>query len=373
MELRSGSIVVWTGVGLLSSLVSCNGCLRHSEGSGVAARNAAPAAIEPVEVSAARVTTRPMKRVLKFVGTLYGSEEVTLSSQVEGQIRALRADLGDRIHEGQELAAIDDSHLRARLREVEATLAKARADEARGRELASSKVISPHEYEAMKTAAAVVEAQRENLSVMIEHTRVESPLSGAVAQRLVSVGEYVRPGTPLFRLVADQTLKLRGDVPERFAEELAPDQLVEIRVDAYPDLLFMGRLSRISPSVNQESRSIAIEAIVDNREGKLKPGFFANASLVTRADEQALFVPERAVLTFAGIARVFVVRDNVAYQTLVRTGTRGTENMVEVVEGLYSDEIVVTGGAARLEHGTPLKVTRMADPNEHPLATPDRS
>ena len=233
----------------------------------------APAVVaDPVAVTVAPVIFRPTQRLLKFVGTLYGNEEVTLSSQAEGQIESIHVDLGDRVTEGQILAEVEDDDLRARLREIEATLDKARADEARGRELRESKVISPQEYESMQTAVAVSEAQRDTVNVLLRHTKVRSPLTGSVARRMISAGEYVRAGTALFDLVADQPLKLRGDVPERFAQELATGQPVQIAVDAYPGAVFAGRLSRISPAANAENRSVTVEALVDNPQHAAQAG-----------------------------------------------------------------------------------------------------
>ncbi len=317
----------------------------------------APAVVaDPVAVTVAPVIFRPTQRLLKFVGTLYGNEEVTLSSQAEGQIESIHVDLGDRVTEGQILAEVEDDDLRARLREIEATLDKARADEARGRELRESKVISPQEYESMQTAVAVSEAQRDTVNVLLRHTKVRSPLTGSVARRMISAGEYVRAGTALFDLVADQPLKLRGDVPERFAQELATGQPVQIAVDAYPGAVFAGRLSRISPAANAENRSVTVEALVDNPQHQLKPGFFASAGIVTRADDEALMVPETAVISFAGVTKLFVVRDGVAEERHVRTGTRDDQGLVEIVEGLRADEVVATSGLAKLENGTAVTV-----------------
>jgi membrane fusion protein (multidrug efflux system) len=322
----------------------------------VTAQPTATAAAEALQVTVVRVTERPTKRLLKFVGTLFGNEEVTLSSQVEGQLNALRVDLGDQVKAGDVLAEIDDVSARAQLREVEARLAKARADEARGRELMKSNVISLQEYEAMQTAVAVAEAQRDAMHVQLAHKRVRSPLTGSVAKRLVSVGEYVRPGTPLFDLVADDPLTLRGDVPERFAEELAVGQAVEIKVDAYPDDVFAGTLLRVSPAANAENRSITVEAAVPNAGRRLKAGFFASANIVTRTDDRALVVPETAVISFAGVTKLFVVRDNVARERHVRLGSREADGLVEILEGLQPDEQVATSGLAKLEDGMPVAV-----------------
>ena len=311
-----------------------------------------------LQITVAPVALRPTKRLLKLVGTLFGNEEVTLSSQVEGQVTALHADLGDQVTADAVLLDIDDASMRAQLREIEARLVKARADEARGRELLRSNIISMQEYEAMQTAVAVAEAQRDSVNVSLQHKRVRSPLSGSVVKRLISVGEYVRPGVPLFDLVDDDPLKLRGDVPERFAQEIAVGQTVEIRVDAYPDAMFDGTLLRVSPAANAENRSITVEVAVPNPQRKLKAGFFANANIVTRADDKALVVPDTAVTSFAGVTKLFVVRDNVAYERRVRIGTRDEHGLVEVIDGLGADELVATSGLAKLENGMAVAVRK---------------
>lgn len=348
----SGRRIV-AGVALGATLMT--GCARSGAPEAVAPT---PTAVDALAITVAPVAVQPTRRLLRFVGTLFGHEEVTLSSQAEGQVQRIEADLGDQVVAGQVLLRIDDSSMRAQLREIEARLAKARADEARGRELLRSNVISPQEYEAMQMAVTVADAQREAMEVALAHTQVRSPLRGSVVRRLVSIGEYVRPGTPLFDLVADDPLKLRGDVPERFAEEIAVGQPVQIKVDAYPDTPFTGTLVRISPAANAANRSITVEAEVPNPERKLKSGFFAAANIVTRADDKALVVPETAVISFAGVTKLFVVRDNVAYERHVRTGTRTDDGLVEILAGVDANDVVATSGHARLEDGRPVTIRR---------------
>jgi membrane fusion protein (multidrug efflux system) len=350
--VRRDAVVVLPLVAAALLLSSCAG----PGDSQVTAQPTATVAVDALQITIAPVASQPTKRLLKFVGTLFGNEEVTLSSQVEGQLNAIHVDLGDTVVADQVLAEVDDVSARAQLREVEARLAKARADEARGRELVKSNVISLQEYEAMQTAVTVAEAQRDTMNVQLAHKRVRSPLTGSVVKRLVSVGEYVRPGTPLFDLVADDPLKLRGDVPERFAEELAVGQPVQIKVDAYPNDVFAGTLLRVSPAANAENRSITVEAEVPNPQRRLKAGFFASANIVTRSDDQALVVPETAVITFAGVTKLFVVRDNVAHERRVRLGTRDDQGLVEVIEGLHPDDMIATSGLAKLEDGMPVSV-----------------
>jgi membrane fusion protein, multidrug efflux system len=341
-----------TSLPLAATAVAWSGCAQpaHSEPAAADVKQAA------VPVTVSPVVVRQAERLVNFVGTLYGNEEVTLSSQVEGQINSLHADLGDQVEAGQVVAQINDDQLRARLREAEATLAKAQADEARGRQLEAGHIISTQEYESMKTQAAVAQAQRDTLTVTIRHAHVESPIRGAVARRFVSAGEYVHPGSQLFSLVAEDPLKLRGDVPERFAHELQAGQPVQVRVDGFPQTLFVGRLARISPASNPENRSVSIEAVVDNHERKLKPGFFANAAVVTRSDDQALMVPQEALITFAGVTKLFVISDGTAHERQVHTGSRGGGGLIEIIDGIAPDDVVATSGLTKLENGIAVSV-----------------
>jgi membrane fusion protein (multidrug efflux system) len=341
-----------------TAAIGCGGSATGAEA--VEAKLAEPKGALPVTV--APVSVRPSVRRVNFVGTLYGNEEVTLSSQIEGQIATLTADLGDEVDAGQLLAQIDDAQWRARLREAEAMLAKAQADEARAQQLVGTNIISKQEYESMKTNAAVARAQRDTMTVSIEHARVAAPLRAAVARRFVSVGEYVRPGSPVFSLVALDPLKLRGDVPERFAHELQVGQEVEVGVDAAPGIVFTGRLSRISPASNPQSRSVAVEALVDNGKRQLKPGFFANAAVITRTDDRALMVPQDAVVSFAGVTKVFVVRDGVAQEREVEAGTRSGDGLVEIISGVAAGDMVATSGLSKLENGASVSIRTAADP-----------
>ena len=115
-----------------------------------------------------------------------------------------------------------------------------------------------------------------------------------------------------------------------------------------PTRVFTGRLARISPASNPENRSVAVEALVDNHERTLKPGFFANAAVVTRTDDRALMVPQEALVTFAGVTKLFVVSDGTAYERQVQTGTRGSGGLVEIIDGVRPDELVATSGLTKL-------------------------
>src|SRR5207249_5732537 len=150
--------------------------------------------------------------------------QAEVASEIEGRLVAIEADLGDRVHRDQVLARVREDEIQAKLREAEASLEKAAADEGRGRPLRGGGVISAQEYEQVRTALEVARARRDQLRIQLERAAIRSPLEGSVAARLIDAGSYVKQGTVVFRLVQDDPLKFRGDVPERDVPILAAGQ-----------------------------------------------------------------------------------------------------------------------------------------------------
>ncbi len=183
-----------------------------------------------------------------------------------------------------------------------------------------------------------------------------------IAERLVSEGEMVRafPSTPVLRLVMDQPLKLVGPAAERYMGEVQVGQPVKIRVDAYGDEIFDGLLSRVNPTVDPATRTFQFEVRVENREHRLKAGGFAKVGIFTRIDPLALSVPLEAVVSFAGVNKVFVVEGNVAHAVEVRLGVAG-RGWVELTGALQAGQRVVTSGQSRLVEGSRIRVRQAAD------------
>jgi len=170
----------------------------------------------------------------------------------------------------------------------------------------------------------------------------------------VSVGEYVKEATPLFRLIADDVVKLRAAVPERYASRLKVGQHVTVNVEAYPDD-FAGVITRINPQIDPANRTFQIEAVVPNEKHFLKPGAFARGQVETHVDAAVPFVPQEAIIAFAGVNKVFTVKDGKAVEAVVETGERKGE-LVEVVKGVGAGQSVVMSGASKLATGVAVTV-----------------
>jgi multidrug efflux pump subunit AcrA (membrane-fusion protein) len=185
----------------------------------------------------------------------------------------------------------------------------------------------------------------------------------AVTARMASVGEYVREGTPLFRLVDDDPVKLRCPVPERHVAQVRVGQRVALRVDAWPEE-FSGRIERINPQVDVASRTFQVEVVVPNADRRLKPGSFAKGVIYTVLEEGAIFVPQAAHFSFAGVHKVFVVRDGKAQEILIEIDKTPHEHegYVRVIRGLQGDERVITSGLNRIATGVNVLVASAAAP-----------
>jgi RND family efflux transporter MFP subunit len=191
---------------------------------------------------------------------------------------------------------------------------------------------------------------RKNLSYAV----IPSPIDGIVSERTADLGEYVSPQQKVATVVRTNPLRMRIDIPEQAIPEVRVGQSVSITTSAWPDKNFAGRVARIAPNVSATSRTMTVEAEIDNSSGALKPGQFANVRILQERAAPAVLIPARAVATEAGVSRVFVIKNGHAEQRLVQTGqTEG--DLIEVKSGVAADEQVATSNLEQLSDGIAIK------------------
>ncbi|HEX5834156.1 MAG TPA: efflux RND transporter periplasmic adaptor subunit [Pyrinomonadaceae bacterium] len=191
---------------------------------------------------------------------------------------------------------------------------------------------------------------RKNLSYAL----IVSPIDGFVAERTADLGEYVSPQQKVATVVRTNPLRIRIDIPEQAIPEVKVGQSVSVTTSAWPDKNFAGRVARIAPNVSAESRTLTVEAEIDNSGGALKPGQFATVRILQERAAPAVLVPARAIVTEAGVSRLFVIKDGHAEQRVVQLGqTEG--DLVEIKNGVAADEQVATSGVERLSDGVAVK------------------
>jgi len=311
--------------------------------------------VPAVAVRVVPARARTVDRTVDIVGALYANQEAKLAAEVDGQVKELRVDLGDRVSARQVLLRIDTDMLAASLREAEVRYRNALADAERAERLRAEGVTSPQETDRLRSAADASRAARDLLALRVERATVRAPVAGAVTARSIDVGDYARVGTPLVTIVDDHVLRLRGEVAERFVPEMTIGQEVHGEVDAFPGLVVRGHVARLNAALDPRNRSLTLEAEIDNADGRLRPGFFVRGTVLTQRGIVTTSVPAATVQSFAGVAHLFVVSDNVARQRDVQIGAR-FEDDVEIVSGVVAGESVVASGFCRIHDGSPVKI-----------------
>src|SRR4051794_20952581 len=305
------------------------------------------------------VRQESLHRTVEVIGTLAATDEVTISSQVDGIVRAVLADLGDPVKSGQTLVEIDREKLQytldeqkaaharaltkygasesgqlppveetAEVRKAAAELAQAKQSRDRAGELHKRTLIPQQALDDAETTlrlkAASYDAALQNARNLrtdvdasnaamkladrsLRDTLIRAPFDGYVQKRIVSVGELVKTQMPVMTVVRVDPLKLLAEIPERMAPWIKVGQSLALQVDAFPGTTFAGTVSRISPAVNTQTRTFAFEALAPNHDARLKPGTFARVHLETALVEQVLTVPYAAMQYRYGVYRVFTV------------------------------------------------------------------
>ena len=198
---------------------------------------------------------------------------------------------------------------------------------------------------------AALEMARKKLN----DTTLRAPFSGSVQERHISPGQYVKVQAPAFSIVQTHPLRLRAEVAERFARSIRENQQVKVTVEGLAQP-FSARISRVSPAMTQQSRTLLVEALVDNAQQLLRPGVFARASIVSDQTENVLLVPAAAVVNYYGINKVYAINGGKVQERTVTLGDRFGENF-EIISGLTARELVATSSLEKLTLGTTVEVS----------------
>jgi RND family efflux transporter MFP subunit len=388
-------------LGLLAlGLSACRGELPASAAQDKPRAQAPP----PREVRVVPAAERAVPRTIAATGTLAADDQVTLSAKVAGRVERIDVDLGSRVRRGQPIAGLDQTDFRLRVGQAEAALQQARArlglapngtderidpeqtaivrqaravlEEARLTRDRTVKLLEQQliaraqldtaeanlkvaegryqdAIEEVRNRQAVLAQRRSELELarqQLADTVVVAPVDGAVSQRHASPGEFLAAGAPMATLVRVHPLRLRVSIPERESTGVRAGQAVRLTVDG-DATVYGGTVVRLAPIVQELNRTLTVEAEVPNERGLLRPGAFARVEIVTEAAQPVLTVPSSALVVFAGVEKVLVVRGGKAAEVRVQTGRRlGAD--VEILEGLARGEAVVdrpgnlTGGQA---------------------------
>lgn len=212
-------------------------------------------------------------------------------------------------------------------------------------------------FATVANSQAAVEMAQSQLSLAkrnLTYTTVSAPMAGYVLERPADIGEYISPQQKVATIVSLNPLRARIDIPEQAIPQIHQGESVSVSVSAYPDRNFSGRVARVSPSVTATSRTLTVEADVDNPNAELKPGQFATIRILLPHNAPAVLVPQRALRTISGATYVFVIKNGFAQQRLVQSGqTEG--DLVELKSGVAADEIVAISNVDQLSDGAAVR------------------
>jgi RND family efflux transporter MFP subunit len=360
------------------------------------------------QVKTARVEETPFGESVTANGTLAAYDQTTASVKVPGRLRTITVDLGSVVRRGQVVAQVEPQDYNLRIQQADAALAQARArvglsadgkddrvnpeqtgtvrqaravlDEARvsrdrAARLVEQGVISRAEFdsvdatykvavsryqdaiEEIRNRQALVAQRRSELALarqQLADTSVYAPIDGIIQEKRASVGEYLAAGAPVVDIVRMDPLRLRAEVAERDATNVRSGQNVKVTIDG-DNNVYLGQIMRLSPVIAQQTRMLVVEADVRNN-GRLRPGAFAHAEIVTNDAKMAVTVPNNAIVTFAGIEKVIVVQNGKALEKPVTTGRRSGE-WTEIVAGVnVGDQVIVDPG--NLQSGQAVEVVQ---------------
>jgi RND family efflux transporter MFP subunit len=362
----------------------------------------------PIAVSSTAAVEQSIQRFLEVTGTLAAQEEAEVAAEVQGRVVATPVERGSRVAEGDALIRIAAAEMEAQAAEADANAAQivgrlgladgaefsvdqvpevanaranldlAEGDFERAQMLFERKLLAKAEFDQRTAQVEVARRQydiarngaaqqfqallaaRARVSLAkkaLADTVVRSPFSGVVGQRLVSVGDYVARGTKVVSVLRTNPLRVNLTVPQQYSTEVAVGRPVSLAVDAASGQRFEGQVRYVSPALQADSRTLVVEALVTNTEGRLKPGSFATARIEQASERPGVLVPKAALRTVSGTSRVYVLSGERAEERIVTIG-QSVEDRVEISTGLKAGENVATSNVDQLADGARVTIRK---------------
>ncbi|MCY1498908.1 Multidrug resistance protein MdtA [compost metagenome] len=326
----------------------------------------------PINVSAEKAVELPWQSRLPAIGTLKAFQGVDLTVEASGTVQDVLFLSGEKIKLGQPLIQMDSDVERATLATAEAELSLARVEFERGRSLVSRQNISKSEFDRLASELQAATGKVAQLKALMDKKRIIAPFSGTIGIRQVDVGDFLSSGTIIATLQDLDTLFVDFFLPEQAAPLLAVGQKVRISVAAFPGEFFEGDVAALNPKVEESTRNLQVRAMLQNPDGKLLPGMFANLDVLLPGEQERVVVPESAITYTLYGNSVYVVSEKknaegqpekdqdgqpqlVVERRFVETGER-RDGKVVVQKGLEPGEQVVTSGQLKLDNGSHVAV-----------------
>jgi RND family efflux transporter MFP subunit len=364
-------------IGALLILLCIAGAMRIFGYAGTHSGAPAPkgaTALELLPRDVAEATVQELQRTIPLTGTIQPLSQTEIRSQQAGEIQEVLVREGEPVEKGQILTRLDATDLEAKLRDKlgaldvgKAQLALARKNLRANESLLERNFISQNAFDSIQNSFHIGEATLVSLQAQVEqarkalaHTVIRSPIAGVIAERIAQPGLAVAVNTKLFTVQDLSLMDIEALVPARDIPAIQVGQEARLLIEGFGERVFIGKVDRINPSTEQGSRSIMVHLLIDNTDGQLKGGMFAQGTLGVSSVVSAIVVPQAAVREQGGHASVFRIEAGALAEQPVETGMRdAATDTIEIRSGLSSGARVVVGNLANLHTGQPVRVVNV--------------
>lgn len=310
---------------------------------------------KPIIVNVIQAGYQTLADKITAVGSLKALDTVKISAEIAGQVAQIDFVAGNYVKQGSALIQLDDAIYQANLKSAKADLTLSSVNYKRTADITKQGLLPQQQLD---TALADLQDKQADVDVkskQVDKMTLRAPFDGLLGPRLVSIGDYIAVGQPLVTIVNINNLTLEYKVPENYLAQLQRGQKVQIKTNAYPKRNFVGTVSFISPTVDEDTRTIMLQATIPNDDHLLRPGLFVQLSQQLGAVKQILVIPEECLIPTIDGDRVFTVVAGKAVSKPVKTGLRNGR-WVQVISGINAGDAVVSAGQQKLKDGAEVTV-----------------
>ena len=323
-------------------------------------------------VEAVEAQKKDVNLEISALGTLQADQAITVRPEITGIVTSIDFEDGERVEKGDLIIKLDDKDLTARLMQAEARLTLTRANYQRAQQLLKQGSGTARARDEALNDFKSAEAEVAAAETALHKATITAPFSGIIGLRQVSLGEYVTAGQAIATLADVDNLRIDFRVSEVFLTEIGKGQEVNVIFDALPEQVYTGVISALDPVVSIEGRALSVRAILQNVDGKLRPGLFGRVEIVTDT-RRSIMLQEAAIVTMpTGDKAVFVVVDGHAKMSPVTIGTR-VPGEVEILAGVEDGDMVIVSGQLKVQNGAPVEVANGEETGSMPPPVGDEA
>lgn len=336
----------------------------------------------PESVSTAIVQRQVWTNSLQAIGSIEPVKGVRLDAEVPGIVNAINFENGQDVNAGDVLVELDTAPEAALLKSNKANARLARIELDRARRLRDTNSVAQSELDRAQANYDMAMAQVKNIEAIIEQKTIRAPFDGRVGIRQINLGQYLSPGAPIVTLQSYDNVFANFTLPQQAIGRIETGMPVTLKSNAYPEKIFSGRLTAISPQIDPTTRTIELQATLANPEKLLRAGLFVNVTITLSENNEVLAIPATAIIYAPYGNSIFKITrqteettgevTTIVKQSFIQIGERKGD-FVSVLKGLKENDEIVSAGALKLRNGMPVSIKNEMAPSPKLHPTPENS